>query len=131
MRNSSEVVDYLNNLREEQKVSISELARRVNMSKSTVSLYFKKKREFPVNRLDEFATALHTTPENVLGVIDNKTEKRPTNIIYPLGDNFQRISIPLIGEIACGDPITAEENIEGYVEEIFEKPVPKGNLFAT
>lgn len=130
MRNSSEVVDCLNNLREEQKVSISELARRVNMSKSTVSLYFKKKREFPVNRLDEFATALHTTPENVLGVIDNKTEKRPTNIIYPLGDNFQRISIPLIGEIACGDPITAEENIEGYVEEIFEKPVPKGNLFA-
>ncbi len=120
MRNSSEVVDYLNNLREEQKVSISELARRVNMS--NVSLYFKKKREFPVNRLDEFATALHTTPENVLGVIDNKTEKRPTNIIYPLGDNFQRISIPLIGEIACGDPITAEEN--------FEKPVPKGNLFA-
>ena len=130
MRNSSEVVDCLNNLREKQKVSISELARRVNMSKSTVSLYFKKKREFPVNRLDEFATALHTTPENVLGVIDNKTEKRPTNIIYPLGDNFQRISIPLIGEIACGDPITAEENIEGYVEEIFEKPVPKGNLFA-
>ena len=130
MRNSSEVVDYLNNLREEQKVSISELARRVNMSKSTVSLYFKKKREFPVNRLDEFATALHTTPENVLGVTDNKVEKRPTNIIYPLGDKFQRISIPLIGEIACGDPITAEENIEGYVEEIFEKPVPKGNLFA-
>lgn len=59
-----------------------------------------------------------------------KQKKRPTNIIYPLGDNFQRISIPLIGEIACGDPITAEENIEGYVEEIFEKPVPKGNLFA-
>ena len=27
-------------------------------------------------------------------------------------------------------PMTAEENIEGYVEEIFEKPIPKGNLFA-
>ncbi|MCC4421893.1 hypothetical protein LMB96_06030 [Limosilactobacillus reuteri] len=50
----------------------------------------------------------------------------PTNIIYPLGDKFQRISIPLIGEITCGEPITAEENIEDYVEEIFEKPVPKG-----
>ena len=47
MRNSSEVVDCLNNLREEQKVSISELARRVNMSKSTVSLYFKKKTRIP------------------------------------------------------------------------------------
>lgn len=35
----------------------------------------------------------------------------------------------IIGEIACGDPITAEENIEGYTEEIFEKPVPSGTLF--
>lgn len=36
------------------------------------------------------------------------------------------LASPLINEIACGESITAEENIEGYVEEIFEKPVPKG-----
>lgn len=51
----------------------------------------------------------------------NSNSKVPTNIIYPLGDKFQHVSIPFIGEIACGDPITAEENIEGYVEEIFPK----------
>lgn len=128
MRSSLEVIDYLNGLREQQHVSISELARRVGMSKSTVSLYFKKTREFPVNRLDDFAKALHTTPEEVLGV-KSASESRPSNVVYPLGDNFQRISIPIIGEIACGDPITAEENIEGYTEEIFEKPVPSGTLF--
>lgn len=128
MRSSLEVIDYLNDLREQQHVSISELARRVGMSKSTVSLYFKKTREFPVNRLDDFAKALHTTPEEVLGV-KSASESRPSNVVYPLGDNFQRISIPIIGEIACGDPITAEENIEGYTEEIFEKPVPSGTLF--
>ena len=128
MRSSLEVIDYLNDLREQQHVSISELARRVGMSKSTVSLYFKKTREFPVNRLDDFAKALHTTPEEVLGV-KPASESRPSNVVYPLGDNFQRISIPIIGEIACGDPITAEENIEGYTEEIFEKPVPSGTLF--
>lgn len=72
MRNSSEVIQYLNKLREEQHVSISELARRVNMSKSTVSLYFNGTRQFPVNRLGEFAKALHTTPEKVLNVEDNK-----------------------------------------------------------
>ena len=128
MRSSLEVIDYLNDLRKQQHVSISELARRVGMSKSTVSLYFKKTREFPVNRLDDFAKALHTTPEKVLGV-KSASESRPSNVVYPLGDNFQRISIPIIGEIACGDPITAEENIEGYTEEIFEKPVPSGTLF--
>lgn len=75
MRNSQQVIAYLNNLRQEQHVSISELARRVNMSKSTVSLYFKGTREFPVNRLDEFAKALHTTPEDVLGVNDNSKKQ--------------------------------------------------------
>ena len=130
MRSSSEVVDYLDNLRKKQQVSISELARRVSMSKSTVSLYFKKEREFPVNRLDDFAMALHTTPEDVLGVIDNSNVKNPSNVIYPLSDSLQRVKIPIIGEIACGDPITAEENIEGYTEETFEKPIPSGNLFA-
>ncbi|MFC2679664.1 LexA family protein [Limosilactobacillus vaginalis] len=130
MRSSSEVVDYLDNLRKKQHVSISELARRVSMSKSTVSLYFKKEREFPVNRLDDFAMALHTTPEDVLGVIDNSNVKNPSNVIYPLSDSLQRVKIPIIGEIACGDPITAEENIEGYTEETFEKPIPSGTLFA-
>lgn len=130
MRSSSEVVDYLDNLRKKQQVSISELARRVSMSKSTVSLYFKKEREFPVNRLDDFAMALHTTPEDVLGVIDNSNVKNPSNVIYPLSDSLQRVKIPIIGQIACGDPITAEENIEGYTEETFERPIPSGNLFA-
>ena len=130
MRSSSEVVDYLDNLRKKQQVSISELARRVSMSKSTVSLYFKKEREFPVNRLDDFAMALHTTPEDVLGVIDNSNVKNPSNVIYPLSDSLQRVRIPIIGEIACGDPITAEENIEGYTEETFERPIPSGTLFA-
>lgn len=130
MRSSSEVVDYLDNLRKKQQVSISELARRVSMSKSTVSLYFKKEREFPVNRLDDFAMALHTTPEDVLGVIDNSNVKNPSNVIYPLSDSLQRVKIPIIGEIACGNPITAEENIEGYTEETFEKPIPSGTLFA-
>lgn len=128
MRNSKQVIDYLDTLRHQQKVSISELARRVNMSKSTVSLYFNKSREFPVNRLDEFASALHTTPEDVLGVSNTQNKTNSSNIIYPAG--LERRSIPLIGEIACGDPITAEENIEGYIEETFEKPVPSGTLFA-
>ncbi|GEO58514.1 MULTISPECIES: LexA family protein [Companilactobacillus] len=36
--------------------------------------------------------------------------------------------IPIIGEIACGDPITAEENIEGYLYEPIDS-LPSGNLF--
>lgn len=132
MRNSKEVIDYLNHLRKKQSISISELARRVHMSKSTVSLYFKKTREFPVNRLDEFAGALGTTPEEVLGVQSETKNKKQhaTNVAYPKGDALRRVSIPIVGEIACGDPITAEENIEGYTEQVFDGHIPDGTLFA-
>lgn len=36
--------------------------------------------------------------------------------------------IPIIGTIACGDPITAEENVENYKERSIEN-LPKGNVF--
>lgn len=36
--------------------------------------------------------------------------------------------IPILGTIACGAPITAEENIEGYREEPTHS-LPSGNLF--
>ena len=44
MRSSEEIIDYLNQLKEEQKVSISELARRLGMAKSGVSRYFNHTR---------------------------------------------------------------------------------------
>ena len=38
------------------------------------------------------------------------------------------VSIPVLGDIACGDPITAEENIQGYRDEIADT-LPTGELF--
>ncbi len=38
------------------------------------------------------------------------------------------VKIPVLGTITCGDPILAEENIEGFREEISEL-LPAGNLF--
>lgn len=52
--------------------------------------------------------------------------KKPDNAI-PLHPSF--IQIPIIGEIACGEPLLAEEQIIGYVWE-FEDNVPHGELFA-
>lgn len=115
-------------------LSQAELARRANIGRNSISDYLKGKYEAKQDKLHSLARVLNVDEGWLMGYDisqeRNSNSKVPTNIIYPLGDNFQRISIPLIGEIACGDPITAEENIEGYVEEIFEKPVPKGNLFA-
>jgi len=48
--------------------------------------------------------------------VDNTTILGYDTVYIPI----QRNAVPIIGEIACGSPITAEENIEGYAD------VPEG-----
>lgn len=59
--------------------------------------------------------------------IDPRFEQdiKPTNII-PINSGIKKI--PVLGQIACGDPITAEENIEEYRETVADM-LPSGNLF--
>lgn len=68
MRNNAQIMDYLDKLKSEQNLSISEIARRVGLAKSGVSRYFNRTREFPVNKIEAFAKAFHTTPEDILGI---------------------------------------------------------------
>lgn len=72
MRTNNQIITMINELRQEQDLSISELARRVGMAKSALSRYFNKTREFPLNRINIFAAALHTTPEYLLGFNNEK-----------------------------------------------------------
>lgn len=107
MRTNEEIIILMKELLNEKNMSISELARRTGMAKSAVSRYFNKTREFPLNRVDEFAKALGVKPEYILGI----NFPKPDNIIYP--EKITRI--PVIGTIAAGTPITAEQNIEEYI----------------
>ena len=63
----------------------------------------------------------------VLGVTSDYLSKveEPENVMKITG-NF--IKIPVIGEIACGDPILADENIIDYHVEPADL-LPAGNLF--
>ncbi|WP_240049594.1 LexA family transcriptional regulator [Loigolactobacillus coryniformis] len=67
MRSNDEIIAVLTELKDSKNMSLSELARRVGMAKSALSRYFNKTREFPLNRADDFAKALDTTPEHILG----------------------------------------------------------------
>ncbi|CDI59048.1 XRE family transcriptional regulator [Lactobacillus helveticus] len=122
MRSNDEVVEYVNNLRKKQGMSINELARETGLAKSSLSRYFNKTRGFPVNKVNVFAKALHVKPEDILGVA-------PTGLktIDELG--MHPVKIPIIGTIACGSPILADQNIIGYTTELFDGQ-PEGALFA-
>lgn len=55
-------------------------------------------------------------------------ERQPDNAIKI---NPKKIKyIPLIGTIAMGTPITAEQNIECYIPEFFLEDIPQDELFA-
>lgn len=74
MRTNKEIVNILNERRQELGISISELARQVDMAKSAVSRYFNFSREFPLNRVNDFCKVLQLDPEYVLGFQEEKND---------------------------------------------------------
>lgn len=68
MRSNNEIINLIQDRIDEKGMSMSELARQVGIAKSTMSRYFNRTREFPLNKTDEFAKALGMTPEYLLGI---------------------------------------------------------------
>lgn len=76
MRTNDEIITVIKTTLKEQNMSLSELARRVGMAKSAVSRYLNLTREFPLNRAEDFAKALHISTEYLLGFDENE-QKQP------------------------------------------------------
>ena len=96
--------------REQLGLSQQELARRMGYrSRSSITKLEKGINDLPQSKVEELAQALETTPAALLGL--------DTPCACPLG--FEplpaMVQVPLIGSIACGTPITAEQNIECYI----------------
>lgn len=84
MRTNDEIIAYLKKLKDEQGLSISEIARRVDMAKSTVSRYFNKTREFPMNDVDKFAKAFGVSSADIFGMKKKATtaDLADENVIF-------------------------------------------------
>lgn len=98
-----------------------ELANRIGVDRSTVTRYLKGTRKISMEDVPKIANAIGINPVELLM---DENDKKPTNVI----DISQRtVKIPVLGEIACGDPILAEENYEDYRDELAES-LPAGEL---
>ena len=94
--------------REALGISQEELAARLGYrSKSSITKIEKGINDIPQNKLLDFAAALETTAGWLLGL-----EGEVPAGFEPLP---QMVAVPLVGNIACGTPITAEQNIERYI----------------
>ena len=91
-------------------LSQEEFAKKLNTTKQVISRYETEQRTPKITIAQEYANILGVPLQNL---IDN-------NVDFPLATNIipmpEAKSIPLIGKIACGAPITATENLEGYIK---------------
>ena len=96
--------------REQLGLSQEELAAGMGYrSKSSITKLEKGINDLPRAKLEELAAALDTTPAWLMGLVDLPF---PPPGFEPLPE---MVRVPLVGSIACGTPITAEQNIECYI----------------
>lgn len=88
--------------------SQTRLAEIAQLSQSGISTIIKGTSSPSAATLKAIATALGCSVAELMG--------EPTSAFIPVNGS----SVPIIGDIACGTPITAEENVEGYA------PLPEG-----
>lgn len=66
----------------------------------------------PSDKIELIAKALRVQPEWIMGWTDTESVEIPPGFEPPP----KMRKVPLIGEIACGEPILAEQNIEDYLD---------------
>lgn len=109
------MVDLYKNIRlkrEQLGMSQDDLAGLVGYtSRTSIAKIEGGKIDLPQSKVELFAHALHTTPAELLGWEVHKQE-------VPTIDNLTPIQVkrlPILGEIACGEPIYASEDHENYI----------------
>ena len=107
----------LNELMEIKNKKPADVVRELNISESTFRSWYSGEK-YP--RIDK---------QQMLADYFNVKRSRLTEA---QGSKLERVAslvkVPILGTITCGEPILAEENINGYREEISET-LPTGNLF--
>lgn len=108
--------DRIKSRRTELGLTVEELAHKMGYKdKSSISKIENGKADIPQSKIAAFADALETTPAYLMGWEEQPQPKKPT--IPPGFEPMPKMKkIPLIGSIACGEPITAEQNIEKMVD---------------
>ena len=108
--------DRIKSRRTELGLTVEELAHKMGYKdKSSISKIENGKADIPQSKIAAFADALQTPPAYLMGWEEQPEPKKPT--IPPGFEPMPKMKkIPLIGSIACGEPITAEQNIEKMVD---------------
>lgn len=110
----AQLSDMLTYLRKRKGLSQQELANTLKISRSAIGMYETGKREPDLETLEVFADFYNVDMNTLTGKapVKKQTNKLPDTAVPVDFSHLKRI--PILGRIAAGAPIYAEENIEGY-----------------
>lgn len=122
----------IKNYRKSRNMTLEQLANALNkndpslkITKGRLSRWENNKEEPKLSSLKTLADYFNVSLDYLIGLSKNPFLK---NIITLDNDSFR--TVPLVGSIACGTPILAEENIEGYVPMFYNKCHKNDVIFA-
>lgn len=101
--------------REELHISAEELGRKIGKAKTTIYRYEMGAIEkMPTSVLTSIANVLLTTPAYLMGWDENKSQSDVYSFenVHPVTTTKVR----MIGKVACGKPIYADEDYETYIQ---------------
>ena len=108
----NETAERISKLRRERGLTLEEVAQVARVGKSTVRKWetgiIENMRR---DKIALLAKALNTTPEYLMGWTDNSSGGAFSAEIIPIN----AVRVPIIGSIACGEPIFAENDFCGYI----------------
>lgn len=100
----------------------ADLSKKTKVAEGTISCYINGRYEAKQNRVQVFAEALDVNPAWLMGYdVPMEAERsQPAPAPRPIPKGFEPMpkmkKIPLVGSIACGTPILAQQNIETYYQ---------------
>lgn len=118
----SDFASRLSQALEARGMKAADLSKKTKVAEGTISCYINGRYEAKQNRVKVFAEALDVNLAWLMGydvpMEADRPDPKPSAAPIPPGfiPMPKMKKVPLIGAIACGDPITAQQNREGDVD---------------
>lgn len=127
MNNNEKIRDIIVARRNELGISLSEMARRLNIPKSTLSRYENLKHQYPLDEIQNFSSVLDLDPKYILGLnqissIDelyNQLEPERQKIVYDTAkeqlyeqETVNKKVVPLVGKSAANPAVLEYGDID-------------------
>ena len=118
----SDFASRLSQALEARGMKAADLSTKTKVAEGTISCYINGRYEAKQNRVQVFAEALDVNPAWLMGYdVPMEAERsQPAPAPRPIPKGFEPMpkmkKIPLVGSIACGTPILAQQNIEKIVD---------------